>query len=225
MSEEETKIRADYRNPYHVSISGSGECAKYMVMKALGTIPEESEESKLKMKLAGREGDRHEYWIKRDLHEIPGLEDYESLTKDSEHYCVLCDRDGIHIQFELEPLWFVGHYDDRILNHLTGELFFGEYKALGKYTGGQLHNAGLAHHRKFLMQISLYHVALGLDCIYVLKSRDSGAMERLEVPHYYDIQAEVTRRHYMAQCVESGFVPPCDLPSGDIGYWNCRRHG
>ena len=199
------------------SISGVGKCMRTVSLDALGLIQKEAPNEKLR--LAAREGMRHERWIREDLKE----HGWKSLTAAMPPRCNDCGRDGYHVEFDkLEDVKFIGHMDDLVIPAARGLriLHLAEYKSLGKYTSGQLIKNGLDFHRGYSYQVSLYHYATDLPILYVVKSRDSGEMEVFE----YDPRdmEEIAEFIYTLQGhIKAGEIAPCSYSPPYIDKWSC----
>jgi len=191
------------------SISKAGACARTISAERLGfdtgkggdNIPDF-------LRIAAREGNRHEKWIKEDLPEYGG---WNSLTLGGSPHCEKCDREGIHISFDIEEFHFDGHIDDYVVQGDSDNTHIAEYKALGRFTGDKLRIKGLKKHRTYATQLSLYQICLDMPAIFVVKNRDSGSMrvELVETP-IYDSNTIIERLRMIESHVVMGELAPCD---------------
>lgn len=160
------------------AMSSVGICARTLSATRLGLLPADGGEPPEYLRLAAREGSRHEQWIKDDLPE----HGYKSIGHP--YYCDLCGRYGIHIELVKDlsniAFKFIGHIDDYVypINN-PGHMHIAEYKALGKYMNWKLED-GIDGHRTYATQVSLYYYAQAqksaLPILYVIKNRDTGKM-------------------------------------------------
>ena len=207
-----------------ISISGAGHCAATLTAQLLGRLPKPDAdepkqiESMEKLRLAGREGMRHEQFIKEDLPE----HGWFSVSKDStsDNYCKECKRYGVHVEYtlpNLEAVQFVGHLDDLVYPFDNkGSIRVAEYKALGRFTTQSLVKRGVEAHRTYHTQISLYHYAVELPIFYVIKNRDTGEMNVREDLEPISIEDLTDRFTYIEDCVRLDDIGECDYDAENM---------
>ena len=208
------------------SMSSIGKCARTLCLEYID--PQSKPPTPEYLRLAAREGMRHEQFIKEDLLE----HDWLSLTlgKPAE-YCAKCDRYGSHVEFEADSFVLRGHTDD-YLAHKSSDpsddtwrkvTHFAEYKALGRFTCDKLIKEGLEKHRTYSMQFSAYSHMTGLPGVYAIKNRDTGKMNvELKEPQYAmgDILARCT---VLQSAIVREEILPCDAEPGGIDTWGCTK--
>lgn len=200
------------------SMSSTGWCSRTLSAEKLGVFVRSQPEY---LKLAAREGQRHEQWIKEDLEEHGWL----STTIAQSPYCGRCGRSGIHVEIDTKNILLVGHMDDIAMPHNNPtDVHFGEYKALGKNTSTLLNLKGVHNHRTYATQIVCYHKASHLPCLYVVKSRDTGKMtlkifDDTNMP--FDFDDVLERLTIIEDYVQSGELVPCDADKEGITDYSC----
>tara|TARA_R110000824_G_scaffold11293_4_gene49336 strand:+ start:11484 stop:12422 length:939 start_codon:yes stop_codon:yes gene_type:complete len=210
-------------------MSGIGKCNRTLSAEKLGLLGGQHEDDMPEyLRLAAREGNRHEAYIREDIKEFGWV----STTKDNPISCTDCKREGQHVEVVVNDdtgqpkRILVGHIDD--LCHPVDEpsqLYLAEYKALGRFVFDRLDRQGIENHRTHASQITCYYEAIGgLPILYVHKSRDTGKMKVtiMEEPpfNFDDIMA---RLDILESHVEKNELAPCDMPEGVIDKWSCTH--
>lgn len=196
------------------SISKFGGCPRALVAEQLGHKPADPLPE---LEITAEEGRRHEPWIAEDVRKRGYL-----VSEGAK--CEKCGRDGIHVEFELGfGNQLVGHLD-RVAQH-ADEILFGEFKALSRFRADQLVRAvdiGPEEFEKefpeYAWQVSGYHHATGWKALYVVKSRDTGALEirELEDRYYIPVDRFNERAVWIAEQVAAKQLPVCTYPVGDF---------
>ena len=189
--------------------SGSGTCLTALVAARLGYQPERSQFAQTTLMNAAKEGNLHEDAIVEEL-------------KATYSYRVWGSQDAVELKV-IPNVYLRGHVDgfcipkgarkERLLEIKTmSKNRFAKWKRLGSIRNKLLSDEFLSYG----YQISVYMQAVGLDCVYVVKNRDSGELtiDEFKLPPIdYKIikkkiiQAEMwTKRHEL---------PPCEASSGD----------
>lgn len=186
-----------------------------LVAEQLGNKPLDPEPM---IEAAAQEGRRHEPWIAEDLRK----KGYK--VTESPGVCAKgCDREGFHVEYELDGHVLRGHLD-RIASK-NDKVMFGEFKALSRFRSSDLIQAidlGLSEliHKfpEYAFQIAGYHLATGWPCLYAIKNRDTGELTVRELNGSYYLDTEALRLKIAAveQWVKAGKLPVCDLPEGDF---------
>jgi hypothetical protein len=208
--------------PYHYSMSKIGTCARTISANMLdiiksdgsGTTPEY-------LRLAAREGRRHEKFIREDIKEFG----WNSVALTSEDVaCSKCNRDGYHVEIQQPTRTLVGHIDDFVFNdNDTTNMHIAEYKALGRFTTDKIIKKGIDFYRTYATQITLYHEACNnLPMLYVIKSRDTGShhLTIMEKPPL-GMDEITTRLDTIESYISQGELAPCDMPDDFIDKWSC----
>ena len=212
------------------SMSSIGKCNRTLSAEMLGLIGGDTEQDMPEyLRLAAREGNRHEVFIREDLREFGWV----STTKDNPISCTTCGREGQHVDMtindpdtHLVKRRLVGHIDD--ICHPTddpGSKYLAEYKALGRFTFDKLDRQGIENHRTHASQITCYYEAVGgMPILYVHKNRDTGRMKVtiMEEPplNFDDIMA---RLDILESHLDNNELAPCDMPEGVIDKWSCTH--
>ena len=206
-------------------MSSVGKCSRTLSAEMLGLIGGNSEDEMPEyLRLAAREGNRHEAFIREDLKEFG----WTSTTKDNPVSCTTCGREGQHVTIDMTPKRrLVGHIDDICyMNNAPQQMYLAEYKALGRFTFDKLEKNGIQAHRAHASQITCYHKAMGgaMPILYVHKNRDTGRMKVtiMEEPplDFDDISA---RLDVLESYLDKGELAPCDMPEGAIDKWSCTH--
>ena len=207
---------------YRYGMSSVGKCSRTLSAEMLGLLGGSGATEPEYLRLAAREGTRHEAFIREDIEEFG----WQSITKKNgtDLYCEFCDREGYHVEISRPTRLLVGHMDD--FNYKLDDpakIHLGEYKALGKFIYEKVTKKGIEYHRTHATQISCYWEAANhLPIFYVHKSRDTGQMHitiMQEPPYLID---EITERLDVVEAsVEKGELAPCDMIADPIDYWSC----
>ena len=199
-----------------LSISQVGHCA--LTQSALRLNKLQPEQPNEYLKLAAREGRRHEAFIKEDLPE----HGWQSTSLGREVHCGPCNRDGYHIRFDDDAFSLVGHMDDLVhpLGHYS-DIHLGEYKSMSVYQIPKLMRLGMTAHRTYATQVSLYHYITGLPILYVIKNRNSGEMDVIEMDPPYAWEDIIERLYMIEEHVVRGDLAPCDVKPDQIDNWSC----
>ena len=205
-------------NKVILSMSQLGNCARTLTAQHLKLIPEA--EIPEYLRLAAREGKRHEQHIKDDLQE----HNWKSMTGTADPYCAPCDRFGYHVDMQGESFVLRGHIDDIVQPIKYPDYqHFAEYKALGRFTTDKLLRAGLEKHRTYSMQFSCYATQMKLPGLYVIKNRDTGSMN-VEVKQAQYTEDEIVERCAMiANAINTEDILPCDVDTESIDTWSCTK--
>lgn len=156
-------------------MSQLGQCNRVLSALALNYEPLPEPEF---LKLAAREGSRHEDWIVEDLQ--------------SEGWQVTDRQKEVKLSFPAFEL--IGHIDG-IASRLTGALGecngdqrLLEIKSMSRFRFGSFASSGFARFQDYAVQITTYHHAIStlspygpLPIFYVVKDRDSGKRLDLEL--------------------------------------------
>lgn len=206
---------------YTYSMSKAGNCARTLSAERLGMLAGDKGSPPEFLRIAAREGTRHEQFIREDLPE----HGWESILLKSggSPECKVCGRFGIHTEFTFKDILFVGHMDDLVVpaGSLI-DLHIGEYKALGRFMYATLDKYGPENHRTYATQLSLYMESKGLPAVWVLKNRDTGFMKVTKVEDQSTYIDEIADRLLMVEdYVERGELAPCDYPDGNLDKWSC----
>ena len=186
------------------SISKIGNCARTHTAERLGLLPKE--EPNPRLMLAAREGQRHEQWIKDDLME----HGWKSIATKPVR-CEPCNRDGYHIELAEEAFKMTGHMDDLVypLGQNTN-IHLAEYKALGRFSAQKILTNGIYSHRTYATQVNLYHYITNLPILYVIKNRDTGEMDVMELDPTQDYETIIERLYMIEDYASRGDLAPCD---------------
>mgnify|MGYP000285870504 CR=1 FL=1 len=141
-------------------ISSLGQCPRVLSAQALDYQPLPEMEF---MKLAAREGERHEEWIIEDLQ--------------SEGWQVTDRQREVKLSFPAFEL--IGHIDG--IASRNGDKRLLEIKSMSRFRFASFANSGFARFRDYAVQVTAYHRAVGLPVLYVVKDRDSGKRLDLEL--------------------------------------------
>lgn len=141
-------------------ISTLGHCPRVLSAQALDyqPLPEMAF-----MKLAAREGERHEDWIIEDLQ--------------SEGWQVSDRQKEVRLSFPAFKL--IGHIDG--VASRNGDRRLLEIKSMSRFRFASFSNSGFARFRDYAVQVTAYHQAVNLPILYVVKDRDSGKRLDLEM--------------------------------------------
>jgi len=134
-------------------ISSLGQCPRVLSAQALDYQPLPEMEF---MKLAAREGERHEEWIIEDLQ--------------SEGWQVTDRQKEVRLSFPAFEL--VGHIDG--IASRNGDRRLLEIKSMSRFRFASFVSSGFARFRDYAVQVTAYHRAVSLPILYVVKDRDSG---------------------------------------------------
>lgn len=184
-------------------MSKVGNCARTLSAIRLGKIKDG--EAPEYLKLASREGQRHEDWVRADLPE-------HGWKASPQVYCQPCDRYGTHVVIDDPDDGFilVGHLDGEAINLESGEIRTLEIKAPGKYVFEMYKRQGLDFSRTYRYQATCYMEANNHPMLYVVKSRDSGYIlikKMDELPYMAEITNRLTE---IEEYVAKGELAPCD---------------
>jgi len=108
------------------------------------------------LRLAAREGERHEQWVVEDL----GTEGWQ-----------ITDRQ-LEVKLSFPSLELVGHIDG--IARRNGDQRLLEIKSMSRFRYSSFVSAGFARFYNYAVQITAYHQAIDLPLLYVAKDRDSG---------------------------------------------------
>lgn len=134
-------------------ISSLGYCPRVLSATALEYEPLPESEF---LKLAAREGTRHEQWVVEDL--------------ESEGWQVTDRQKEVKLSFPAFEL--VGHIDG--VASRNGDKRLLEIKSMSRFRYAAFASSGFARFRDYAVQITTYHQAVNLPILYVVKNRDSG---------------------------------------------------
>jgi hypothetical protein len=115
------------------------------------------------MKLAAREGERHEQWLIEDLQ--------------SESWRINDRQKEVKLSFPAFEL--IGHIDG--IASRNGDRRLLEIKSMSRFRFASFNSSGFARFRDYAMQITAYHHAVNLPILYIVKDRDSGKRLDLEL--------------------------------------------
>lgn len=134
-------------------ISSLGMCPRALSASQLGyeSLPEPEF-----LKLAAREGGRHEQWVVADL----GTEGWQITDRQRE------------VKLSFPSLELVGHIDG--IARRNGDHRLLEIKSMSRFRYSSFASAGFARFYNYAVQITAYHQAIDLPLLYVAKDRDSG---------------------------------------------------
>ncbi len=141
-------------------ISSLGTCPRALSAARLGHEPLPEPEF---LKLAAREGERHEQWVVKDL--------------ESEGWKISDRQREVKLSYPAFKL--VGHVDG--LARRNGEQRLLEIKSMSRFRFASFTGAGFARFREYAFQITAYHRAVNLPILYVVKDRDSGKRVNFEL--------------------------------------------
>jgi len=148
-------------------ISSLGQCPRVLSAVALGyeAMPEPEF-----LKLAAREGERHEQWVVEDLQ--------------SEGWQIGDRQKEVRLSFPAFEL--VGHIDG--IASRNGDKRLLEVKSMSRFRFGSFASSGFARFQDYAVQVTTYHHAIStlspygpLPIFYVVKDRDSGKRLDLEL--------------------------------------------
>jgi len=211
---------------YRYSMSKVGACARTISAELLGLLPANIPDGKVPeyLRLAAREGTRHETFIREDIKEFG----WNSTAKKSSNFtCEPCGREGYHVEIDTPQRLLVGHMDDiNWHDDDPAQLFIGEYKALGRFVWDQLQRHGIGKHRTYDYQVSCYHEAFqNLPIFYVKKNRDTGrhAITLMDEPPT-DFHTIAGRLEGIENYVDKGELAPCDMEPDLLDHWSCSAY-
>jgi CRISPR/Cas system-associated exonuclease Cas4 (RecB family) len=115
------------------------------------------------LKVAAREGERHEQWVIADL--------------ESEAWEISDRQREVKLQYPAFEL--LGHIDG-IAKH-NGSKYLLEVKSMSRFRYQSFVSAGFERFQPYAYQITAYQKAIQLPVIYVIKNRDSGQMKTIEL--------------------------------------------
>jgi len=141
-------------------ISSLGHCPRVLSAQALEYQPLPEMEF---MKLAAREGERHEDWIIENLK--------------SEGWQVTDRQKEVKLSFPAFEL--VGHIDG--IASRNGDRRLLEIKSMSRFRFASFNSSGFARFRDYAMQVTAYHHSVNLPILYIVKDRDSGKRLDLEL--------------------------------------------
>lgn len=141
-------------------ISSLGNCPRALSAARLGHEPLPEPEF---LKLAAREGERHERWVVKDL--------------ESEGWKISDRQREVKLSYPAFKL--IGHVDG--FAKRNGEQRLLEIKSMSRFRFASFTSAGFARFREYAFQITTYHRAVNLPILYVVKDRDSGKRMNLEL--------------------------------------------
>lgn len=205
------------------SMSKVGICSRTLSAERLGLVQHDGSTPEY-LRLAAREGSRHEQWIKEDLPE----HGFQSVG--ASYYCKPCDRYGVHVELEVTSIGtdykFIGHIDDYAysINH-PGQMYLTEYKALGRFMCQSLRE-GVENHRTYATQVSLYYYAEAklkeLPILYVIKNRDTGSMGVRVYEEPLITQGDIlTRLMMVEEYITKNELAPCDADREGPDKYHC----
>ena len=204
------------------AMSKVGSCSRTLSAEKLGLLGDGTSDTPEYLRLAAREGNRHEVFIREDIEEFG----WKSTTKDNPISCNKCEREGAHVEVDTGNQLLVGHIDD--ICYMTDDpnmqMYLAEYKALGRFTFAKLEKDGIDKHRTHATQITCYQKAMGMPIFYVRKNRDTGGMALTimeEPPMNFD--SVVARLDLLDEYLDKGELAPCDMPEGSIDKWSCSH--
>ena len=205
------------------AMSSVGMCARTLSATRLGLLPSDGGPVPEYLRLAAREGSRHEQWIKDDLPE------HGFTSVDAGYLCKPCGRSGVHVELiagDTTKLKFVGHIDDYVYpNKSPGNIYIAEYKALGKYMSYALKD-GIEDHRTYSTQVSLYYYAQAekseLPILYAIKNRDTGSMNIMvyEQPPI-ELNDIILRLYKIEDYIANNEMAPCDADRDGPDKYHC----
>lgn len=134
-------------------ISSLGSCPRVLSAVQLGYEPLPEPEF---LKLAAREGGRHEQWVVEDLEE----EGWQITDRQRE------------VKLPFPSFELVGHIDG--IARRNGDHRLLEIKSMSRFRYSSFVSAGFARFYNYAVQITAYHQAIDLPLLYVAKDRDSG---------------------------------------------------
>lgn len=134
-------------------ISSLGACPRVLSAVQLGYEPLPEPEF---LKLAAREGERHEQWVVEDLE----LEGWQVTDRQKE------------VKLSFPAFELIGHIDG--IARRNGDHRLLEIKSMSRFRYSSFANAGFARFHDYAVQITAYHQAVDLPLLYVAKDRDSG---------------------------------------------------
>lgn len=111
------------------------------------------------LKLAAREGERHEEWVVEDLL--------------AEGYNVTCRHKEVTLAFPAFTL--VGHIDG--IAEKYNQKFLLEIKSMSRFRFYSFKTSGLSKFKAYANQVACYYEAVKLPVLYVVKNRDTGERE------------------------------------------------
>lgn len=134
-------------------ISSLGMCPRGLSALQLGyeSLPEPEF-----LRLAAREGERHEQWVVEDL----GTEGWQITDRQRE------------VKLSFPSFELVGHIDG--IARRNGDHRLLEIKSMSRFRYASFASAGFARFYNYAVQITAYHQAIDLPLLYVAKDRDSG---------------------------------------------------
>jgi hypothetical protein len=138
-------------------ISSLGHCPRALSAAQLGYEP--LPEPRF-LRLAAREGERHEEWLIEDL----TSEGWEITDRQKE------------VKLEYPAFELVGHIDG--IARRNGDSYLLEIKSMSRFRFAAFSSAGFVRFRDYAFQVTAYQKAVALPVLYVVKNRDSG--QRLE---------------------------------------------
>lgn len=204
-------------------MSKVGICSRTLSAERLGLIQHDGSTPEY-LRLAAREGNRHEQWIKEDLPE----HGFQSV--DASYYCEPCDRYGVHVELLVPSgrpsliYMFVGHIDDYCypLDN-PGHMHIAEYKALGRFTCQSLRD-GIEDHRTYATQVSLYYYSqrAPVPILYVIKNRDTGGMNVQVYQEAPILEGEIiSRLDIVEEYIAKNELAPCDADREGPDKYHC----
>ncbi len=204
-------------------ISKAGSCARTLCADRLGLLETTGGPVPEYLRIAAREGMRHEKFIQTDILEFG----WESIAKKAPVHCGACDREGYHVEIDRPKYKLIGHVDD--FNWQVNKptiIHVGEYKALGRFNTDKLVKHGLGIYRAYETQISLYSYAKGnMPIFYVIKNRDTGKMNISTYPEgpIIDMDMVFKRLDEIEDWVATGDLIPCDVEDGMMDKYSCTN--
>lgn len=134
-------------------ISSLGMCSRALSASQLEYEPLPEPEF---LRLAAREGKRHEQWVIEDLQ--------------SEGWQITDRQKEVVLSFPAFRL--VGHIDG--IASRNGDKRLLEIKSMSRFRFGSFVNSSFARFRDYAVQITAYYQAVNLPILYIAKDRDSG---------------------------------------------------
>jgi len=216
-------------------MSSVGKCARTLSAEKLGLLDRDGTTPEY-LRLAAREGERHERYIREDLPE----HGYSSL-KAGGKLCTVCNRTGVHVEIPAttplgHQVLLIGHLDDYCMDLSGTVVYIGEYKALGRFMCDILRD-GIEDHRTYATQISLYHIAhqntstsptllgsydLPFPVLYTIKNRDTGRMRIWTYPlPILSLESVLNRLDMVEECIAQNELAPCDADKDSTDKYSC----
>lgn len=205
--------------PFSYSMSEIGTCPLVLVGRRLGL---EAQEDSPMLETAAREGVRHEQHVADDLVAA-------GFAVVGGGYCAPCDRSGTHVEMEFGAIKLTGHIDRIVAEDGDwSRPMIAEIKSGSRFRAPKLWNAvkGGTFAKDFYQyacQVSMYHYSTQMPILYVVKNRDTGQTERMEIPPPVPLEEIIQRAVECEFNVANGIYPDCQ--GDDYHKKTCRyRH-